>query len=457
MTTVDGVVVVTGRQTSARGPFEVGRAPVVAALLLLFTGCGKETVVIQKGLTGIDATIVYDGALGLDQIRVSGRLDDGTAVFPATARPEPPQPLTTGETSVVILLNEALAGSAIYVRGDGLVAGTVSASDQERLTLLAAALVPVTLALGDQAICGDGRTRAGIETCDDGNDWGTDGCSAVCLVEADWSCTTPDPGPSVCTSNLSCDAQRCTTGCCSGADCVAATFDACGVEARGCAPCDPIRADDCIGGECTCGEAAACLPGQHCVLGACVCDPTSCANGCCADNRCQLRSVDACAPAGDACAPCDPVAADTCGANGECRCGSLLACALGQHCDPNGCHCDATTCDGCCTTSGVCDRGDQKNRCGSAGADCTACTGPGAACDAGACDACTVSCGGGCCTGSTCHEPAELSFCGAAGDACVWCDPTRADNCGGDGHCHCGLGAACAPGSVCGAQGCAPP
>src|SRR3712207_5038104 len=52
-----------------------------------------------------------------------------------------------------------------------------------------------------------------------------------------------------------------------------------------------------------------------------VCDPQSCATGCCAGNPCTAPSVMACGSGGKACTACDPRLADTC-TNGACACGS---------------------------------------------------------------------------------------------------------------------------------------
>lgn len=96
-----------------------------------------------------------------------------------------------------------------------------------------------------------------------------------------------------------------------------------------------------------------------------VCQET-CREGCCALNgRCLPGlSSDACGRSGDACKSC----------------GSGQACkeeGFGGTC---GAACDTFNCDGCCTTSGVCQAGTSPSACGWNGDLCKSCGG--SACEA---------------------------------------------------------------------------
>lgn len=58
---------------------------------------------------------------------------------------------------------------------------------------------------------------------------------------------------------------------------------------------------------------------------------------CCENGTCRNRSVSRCAPAGEACQSCNPVAADSCSLGGECRCGAGLPCSSGRRCESGTC------------------------------------------------------------------------------------------------------------------------
>ena len=105
-----------------------------------------------------------------------------------------------------------------------------------------------------------------------------------------------------------CNPMSCPNGCCVGATCVARSVMACGPGGAACMACNPIVADNCSpSGSCACGSGPACANGQHCAAGACVCDATSCANGCCAGSTCLLGvTAMACGANGSACVSCVP-------------------------------------------------------------------------------------------------------------------------------------------------------
>lgn len=226
-------------------------------------------------------------------------------------------------------------------------------------------------------------------------DAGRCGCGAGAACAAGQSC---DAG--ACT----CDPTSCPAGCCQDGQCIPSGFPQCSVGGLMCplVTCDLLLQDTCTpGGACACGGGAACITGQRCLNGQCVCDSSVCDAGCCSGNVCSSRSVMACAPAGLACAACDPFVADRCNAAGQCACGTGGVCGAGQQCVNGNCVCNATSCDaGCCGT----------------GQSCTT---------------------------------RSIAACGASGASCAPCDMTLADHCSGTGQCSCGDGGSCASGQRC--------
>lgn len=211
---------------------------------------------------------------------------------------------------------------------------------------------------------------------------------------------------------------------------------------------------------------AACVSGQACVDGLCVCTDASCPAGCCNGNECVERSLEACGTGGATCVACEPSLADNCSGEGVCRCGTGAPCEAGQRCLAGVCRCDGETCpSGCCSSEGVC-RMPSVNNCGAGGATCAACDatradtcaasgdcrcGGRTACAAGErCNAgvCVCDCPDGCCDGSTCRTR-SFATCGLGGAACTSCDATTADQCSTLGACRCGSGPACGSGLAC--------
>jgi hypothetical protein len=89
------------------------------------------------------------------------------------------------------------------------------------------------------------------------------------------------------------------------------------------------------------------------VMGACVCDPRTCA-GCCDDHGvCQ-----------------DGTSTDACGGGGA-RC---AVCQSGSSCTNNACEkCGWSNCTGCCSNN-YCVTGDTSDACGTGGAQCVTCS-----------------------------------------------------------------------------------
>src|SRR6185436_4235476 len=101
--------------------------------------------------------------------------------------------------------------------------------------------------------CGDG-TKQLLESCDDGNGIGGDGCSASCTVEAPcWSCSGT---PSVCVpvdgNACASDGNVCTADVCSGGACTHPAANAGSVCRAPAAACDAPEVCD--------GTSPACPP-----------------------------------------------------------------------------------------------------------------------------------------------------------------------------------------------------
>jgi len=118
----------------------------------------------------------------------------------------------------------------------------------------------------------------------------------------------------------------CPEGCCMSGICTASTFNTCGTGGIACRTCDPRSADSCASaGYCACGRGPS----------------------------------------------CDPRATDRC-VFGVCRCGSNGPCGFGQECISGRCECTPSSCGGCCS-SGLCDPGNTRDRCGKGGGACVKC------------------------------------------------------------------------------------
>lgn len=268
-----------------------------------------------------------------------------------------------------------------------------------------------------------------------------------------------------------CDSTSCSTGCCKANQCFEPALVSCGTNAAACVSCDNTRADSCSNGRCMCGSSYACSPGQRCKGGVCLCDSTSCSEGCCTNNLCSGPSFNFCGVNGSICALCDYVLADTC-ANGQCRCGSSPPCAIGQRCFEGTCVCDSISCQYGCCQSNQC-QSTSVSVCGLSGAACVACDEvkndtcyhgqcscglngscePGLRCTGGSCvcDA-TSGCAGCCSNSNTCHT--TFPQCGIDGGVCATCDTRYADQCNSSGQCACGTGAACVAGQRCASGSC---
>ena len=135
--------------------------------------------------------------------------------------------------------------------------------------------------------CGNGRIDTS-EGCDDGNNAGGDGCTQLCQVESDWSCTTPGQpctftakcGDGKLSSNEACDDGNATAG------------DGCSVD------CKTVE----TGWQCR-------VPGKHCVpacgdgkiIGTEACDDGNTANGDGCSSTCLREPGATCPTPGQPC------------------------------------------------------------------------------------------------------------------------------------------------------------
>lgn len=336
------------------------------------------------------------------------------------------------------------------------------------------------------AACGPGRHCTGSgcvcdavscpNGCCDANGVCQPGTSTMACGSGGEACV-PCANCSNGTCPANCNPTTCSNGCCAGSNCRApGTVTACGTAGSACVACNPVRANNCFGGSCSCGSGPQCGTGQFCDAGTCTCNAASCPNGCCNGNLCQVfdaGSFASCGSGGAACAACAPAKASAC-TSGACRCGNGPACGPGLSCDADAgqCVCNAGSgCGGCCSGNNCLDAGALTvTACGSNSMACTQCAagkadncaggtckcgnaaacGTGYKCSAGACVCDGFSCAG-CCSanGMTCNTGNTATACGTSGNTCVDCTP-RGDRCNNNGQCACGLlGSACNVGQTC--------
>lgn len=462
-----------------RRPRHEHTSALMIIVLSMVCGCSQET--------GVELTVTSDVAL--DQMAIGGR-SDPDVVFDQVVIPETPRALDPNGESVVILVPDSLDGREVVLRVDGLREEAHTVVGQGSVTIVSGQLVPVSIYLVDPALeCGDVICGLGQRCVDDECVCDPASCDGCCNSEARCqpgteaeACGSAGRSCEACPSGEPCDegacagcnAETCSNGCCSGSTCYERSIDSCAPPGEPCEACDPSWADRCsTQGECLCGIAPMCDPGQRCLGNMCVCDDTSCPGGCCLDNACALRSFSACGIAGNVCVECDLLIADSCLAEGECACGADTVCQPGQSCLSGACFCDESSCPNGCCADGFCES-SSFGSCGLRGSHCVECSsdtadsctdghcrcgdgadcGPGQRCEAGGICVCDAdACPDGCCAETACEIP-SVDACGANGSACVVCDTTLADRCSSDGQCRCGDGQPCTGGQRCDGGAC---
>ena len=217
-----------------------------------------------------------------------------------------------------------------------------------------------------------------------------------------------------------------------------------------------------------------CTNGTVCVDGACICDQTTCPDGCCKDDKCFIGTADDhCGTVGQECLVCQPPS-QACNALHQCidcqpqcegkacgdpnGCGGICStglCPTGQVCEGGKCSCNADSCPGgCCSVAGQCITAGEDTACGTGGALCKDCQAQGGliCTEAGSCEVCQPQCTPGACgetngCGSLCGCPAGQN---CVGNVCVCNAASCPDGCcNGNGVCQPGnLDTACGTGGM---------
>jgi len=289
--------------------------------------------------------------------------------------------------------------------------------------------------------CGTGGRAC--EACDDRV---ADRCAGgECRCGSGPACA---PGQRCRSGTCVCDEVSCPAGCCNGTRCEARMLATCGTMGSTCVSCSTLLADNCSSsGVCRCGVGPACVGGQVCQSGQCLCTAASCAAGCCNGNRCETRSLSTCGIGGGPCVSCNPALADNCSTTGTCRCGTGAMCGDGQVCQGAQCRCTAGSCPTGCCMGTSCRPGTQPTACGQDGGACQTCDSfradncgpgycrcgsnppcqPGQQCLSASCVCNPTSCDGGCCSGPTCQSGTTSMFCGRLGAPCQNCGARPCD------------------------------
>ena len=278
-----------------------------------------------------------------------------------------------------------------------------------------------------------------------------------------------------CGSGVICNAGTCSNDCLiGGVFYTSGTVDA----SNSCLSCQPTTSTS---GWSSVTNGTMCGTGGECQSGACVCDATSCAKGCCNGQTCVPWASEGsgeCGTGGRMCGSCPNGLCDT--TSGTCSCDSNTC---GSGCcngGPNGncvpfsmegngtCGMGGATCGPCSAPTPVCLSGGcvtcspGQTQCAGAGYETcqsngtwgstiTPCTGTTPVCVSGACVACTSNiqcmngscdtstgactcdsndCSSGCCSGGangSCVSPPTPANCGSNGNSCMSC-PTNPAN-----------------------------
>jgi cysteine-rich repeat protein len=199
---------------------------VTAVSALLPAQAGNQPVVQIRIITSNAQSL--DEWIGVDNIAITSAATNPSATgvaMPASALPSTATKLKATVTAGTLPTSTgvgvtcdltAIGGSATQQLFDDATNGDTTAGDNSFAfaTTVGAASVPgaktlpctvsdaqtrsatFNIAFVVSAVCGDGITE-GVETCDDMDAMAGDGCSATCVVEAGYTCTTASP--SVCT------------------------------------------------------------------------------------------------------------------------------------------------------------------------------------------------------------------------------------------------------------------
>ncbi|MBI3179623.1 MAG: DUF4215 domain-containing protein [Deltaproteobacteria bacterium] len=340
----------------------------VALALAVAAACGEkveEQIVVEQGVTGIDLSVIFDTALGLDQMRISGLIGALNAFTPGEL-PETPEPLATSPQTVVILLPDSMAGLSVEVRVDGLAGGQIRGTGLATVILAAKTLVSASITIGKPWVCGDGIVRDDKESCDDAGST-EPGCDATCLTEGGYTC---EGEPSVCTFTCGNDLVD------GGEQC---DDPAPAEDGDGCSAACTVEAGHCCVGEPS-DCSAVCGDGAIAICEQCDDDDTDDGDGC--SSGCRIEEGYTCDNT-----PPPSVCIAGCG-NGTVGPGEQ--CDDGDQMGGDGCAGDCTLEAGWCCTGQP--SSCAVNTCGDGNATaCEGCDGPAPADDGDGCSAdCTV-------------------------------------------------------------------
>ena len=243
--------------------------------------------------------------------------------------------------------------------------------------------------------------------------------------------STPAPASGFCDEGCGSNGQVCCT---SGPACAAPLSCGGGGQAGVCG-CTPSCGADADGGV-ACGASAGCggicqgasntcPEGQRCVNGGiCICDPTSCPQGCCAGSKCVVNGGDPqCGTGGAACVDCDGGGCNVTCQGSPCG-GADQDCCAGSGCiEPLTCNAGKCTCTPSCAGK-ACGEGDDCGGTCLADGDASICP-MGQTCSKtlGTCTCDPTSCPTGCCVSGVCIDgnQSNLALCGTGGTACIAC------------------------------------
>jgi hypothetical protein len=327
------------------------RLPIRAFALLIAAGAVSGALACRDSAgTSLFVVVTYDASIQPTQLQFGGSNSGGASLFLPLRRPDPesPTPLASGN-SILLLINDSLAGEALTVNVDGLVHGaTVASGSAGTVTVERGLTVNVTVALSpwspDGGACSECDPRAADRCASD---------AGKCMCGAGDSCS----------GNNICDGGTCMCGVgpacapgeeCGGAACACGTHGPCpagdACDGGVCTPCGPGSCAGCCSGsicvavgnethgECGMGgvACAGCTAGSNCQNGLCAavpCGPGNCA-GCCAENTCLPGNNDpaACGIHGTACLKCTAGEHGTSCNNGVCMCGQSAECVPPKKC-----------------------------------------------------------------------------------------------------------------------------
>ncbi len=166
----------------------MGKRTCISSMIVLLVGCQTAAPEDDRRIV---LEVVWDSTLPIASLDVTAlRIGDDLAV----AHETPVVPLSVDppglrRLSVPIDFVPALMGTRLLLRVDGLADDGAVLGSAGLEAQVPSGTVEASITLLTPAICGDGRLHPTLESCDDGNTVGGDGCSSHCRFEV-----TPEAG-----------------------------------------------------------------------------------------------------------------------------------------------------------------------------------------------------------------------------------------------------------------------